>query len=272
MRRIIIVLGTLVLAMSIYAANFAFWARDDVIDEEAFVDAAMTSFTLEGSYNALGEIITSKVIDRYPSLVIIEGTLVSLFTAVAAAEPFTPALEDVSSQVHAVVVDGVRDPITIDLAPYRDLVVSAVGSFSPEFANQIPADVFRTFVVFEADELPDASRATRSSDRFAVAALVVAVTLASVLVLYLRDVGLSLVVLGSALVLGAAATSVIIPLARRSADLVTTSPAYQTLAGNLYDELVSSLAARAWILGAAGLVVFAVGGLISLASRRPASA
>ena len=270
MRRIIIVVGTLVLAMAIYAANFAFWAEDAVIDEEAFVDAAMTSFTREGSYPALGEIITAKVIASYPSLVVIEGTLVSLFASVAAAEPFQPALEDVSSQVHAVIVDGDRAPITIGLAPYRDLVVSSVGAFSPGLAEQIPSDLFTTFVVFESDELPDASRATRSADRFAYAALVIAVGLAAVLILYLRDVGLSLIVLGVSLVMGAAATSIVIPLARRGAGVVTTSPAYQTLAGNLYDELVSSLASRAWILGAAGLIVFAVGGLIRVGTRRNA--
>jgi hypothetical protein len=68
--------------------------------------------------------------------------------------------------------------------------------------------------------------------------------------------------------MGSIATAVLIPGARQLMIVAIDDDAYRTLAVNLYDELLVSLALRSWIVGTVGLVLL-VGALIVRTIKRP---
>jgi hypothetical protein len=263
-----IVVASLLLAMTVYAANFALWADKEVVDSDAFVESAMESFTREGSYRALAEIMTEKVVAKYPSLTLLEPTLLSMFSGLVATSPFEPALEDVSLQIHTAVIGGTPAPIVLDIGEYRDLVVSAVSLVSPSLAERLPDELFSTFQVFDQGELPDVSSAATRAAAFGWISLGMAIVLAVLLMLVLGSAARWLIACGSALVLGALATAAIIPLARASANSAVENIAYRVLGTNLYDSLVTSLAFRTWILGVVGVAFLGIGMVAVISQRR----
>jgi len=263
-----IVVASLLLAMTVYAANFALWADKEVVDSDAFVESAMESFTREGSYRALAEIMTEKVVAKYPSLTLLEPTLLSMFSGLVATSPFEPALEDVSLQIHTAVIGGAPAPIVLDIGEYRDLLVTAVSLVSPSLADQIPEELFSSFRVFDQGELPDVSSAATRAAAFGWISLGMAIVLAVLLMLVLGSARRWLIACGSALVLGALATAAIIPLARASANSTVENAAYRVLGTNLYDSLVESLAFRTWILGVVGVAFLGIGMVAAISQRR----
>jgi hypothetical protein len=270
-RRTIMVVASLLVAMGIYAANFALWANRSVVDEDAFVTSAMHSFSLEGSYEALGVVIADKVVDAYPSLDAMRGILVPLFTSLAATEAFRPALLEVSTQIHADVVGGANLPVTIDIAEYEDTLLAAVSLISPTLAAEVPSELFRTFVVFDAQDVPNVSAPARSASTFALFAAVIAIAAGIVLWLGLRSAGSWFVACGLALLLAAIATAILIPAAGLVSNRLVDNDAYRTLGTNLYGELVRSLTTSTVGIAVVGLVFVGLGWLLLAAKRRAAA-
>lgn len=267
-RRTIIGLATLLLAASSFAAMFGLWAESRVVDREAFVESSLVSFGSPGSDEALGEVMAAKVVDRYPALTLFESVLRVIFSALVATEEFAPALDEVANEVHAAVIGGTGQPIVIDLAVYEDAIIGSVTSLSPELAGLIPAEVFTTFVVFDADEIPDGSAAADVLVAVAWIAVVVAVAMVLLIMLYARDGAVAFAAIGAALVMAALGIGVMVPLGRDIAATSTTSDAYRVLSRNLYDVLVQSLEARAVFVGLTGAAMLVVAIVAWSAQRR----
>ena len=267
-RRTIIGLATLLLAASSFAAMFGLWAESRVVDREAFVESSLVSFGSPGSDEALGEVMAAKVVDRYPALTLFEGVLRVIFAALVATEEFAPALDEVANEVHAAVIGGTGQPIVIDLAVYEDAIIGSVTSLSPELAGLIPAEVFTTFVVFDADEIPDGSAAADVLVAVAWIAVVVAVAMVLLIMLYARDGAVAFAAIGGALVMAALGIGVMVTLGRDIAATSTTSDAYRVLSRNLYDVLVQSLEARAVFVGLTGAAMLVVAVVARSAQRR----
>ncbi len=257
-RRTIIGLAALLLAASSFSAMYGLWAESRVVDREAFVESALVSFGRPGSAAALGEVMAAKVVDRYPSIALFEDVLEAIFSALVSTEEFEPALEDVANEVHASVIGGTGQPIVIDLALYEDAVIGSVTSLSPELSALIPADVFTTFVVFDADEIPDASGAADALIATAWISVVVAVAMVLLIMLYARDGVVAFAAIGGALVVAALSVGAMVVLGREAAAASTTSDAYRVLSRNLYDVLVQSLVARALFVGLTGAAMLVV--------------
>ncbi len=267
-RRTIIGLATLLLAASSFAAMFGLWAESRVVDREAFVESSLASFGMPGSAEALGEVMADKVVDRYPALSLFEGVLSVIFSGLVATEGFAPALDEVANEVHAAVIGGTGQPIVIDLAAYEDAIVGSVTSMSPDLAALIPADVFTTFVVFDAGEIPDGSAAANALVAVAWIAVVVAVSMVLLIMLYARDGVVAFAAIGGALMIAALGIAVMVPLGRSAAGASTTSDAYGVLARNLYDVLVQSLESRALFVGLTGAAMLVVAVVAWSAQRR----
>ena len=137
-------------------------------------------------------------------------------------------------------------------------------------ADRIPDEIFRTFVIFESDELRDVSEPAGTAAIAGWVAVGIVVVLVLMLILFTQRVSVSFLAIGIALVLGALASAVIVPLARETARAATTDDAYRTLGLNLFDELVRSLSLRTWFIGVAGAVMIAVGLIALFAERRRA--
>lgn len=268
MRRSIIVLATIILAGSTFAAAVGLWVDAEIADEDAFVASSLESFSVEGSYEAIGTSMATKVIDAYPSLELLGATLETLFAALVATEPFEPLLADVATQVYEVAVDGSGAPVLIDLAEYRDVVLESLAAISPDLAARVPAGVFTSFELFGAGELPDASLQIDAMTAVGWLAVVVAMAMVVLLVLFLRRGRLALGSIGAALLVGAGSVAVFIPLGRLAAGWTFTNEAYLVLSQNLYDTLVIPLWQRAWIIGGAGLVLVGIAAVGSVTSSR----
>jgi hypothetical protein len=267
-RRSIIVLATIILAGSTFAAAVGLWVDAEIADEDAFVASSLESFSVEGSYEAIGTSMATKVIDAYPSLELLGATLETLFAALVATEPFEPLLADVATQVYEVAVDGSGAPVLIDLAEYRDVVLESLAAISPDLAARVPAGVFTSFELFGAGELPDASLQIDAMTAVGWLAVVVAMAMVVLLVLFLRRGRLALGSIGAALLVGAGSVAVFIPLGRLAAGWTFTNEAYLVLSQNLYDTLVIPLWQRAWIIGGAGLVLVGIAAVGSVTSSR----
>lgn len=259
MRRMTIVLSTMLLAVSAYTATFGLWVADDVADESAFVEAALISFGREGSDDALGTIVASKVVERFPALTLLGGGLSTLFSVLITTDAFLPLRVDVSEQIHGVVFEGVDAAVVIDLAEYRDEVLGSVAAISPELAERIPEGAFSTFVIYDPGELPDASGAVTVLGTLAWLSLVLALALVAVLVLVERDATVFLVAIGVALGIVALALGVIVIVARSLVGDAAPNDSYVVLGRNLYDVLVEPLVRRAVVMGAIGGVMIVVG-------------
>ena len=268
MRRYIIVLAATILAGSTFAAAVGLWVDAEVVDEDAFIASSLESFAVEGSYDAIGASMAAKVIDAYPSLGLLQATLETLFAALVATEPFEPLLVDVATQVYEVAVDGSGNPIVIDLAEYRDVVLASLAAIAPDLAARVPPGVFTSFELFTADELPDASFQIDAMTTVGWIAVVVAMAMVVLLVMFLRRGRLALGSIGTALLVGAGAVAVFIPLGRLAAGRTFTNEAYLVLSQNLYDTLVIPLWQRAWIVAGAGLVLVGVAVIGSLTRSR----
>ena len=203
MRRYIIVLAATILAGSTFAAAVGLWVDAEVVDEDAFIASSLESFAVEGSYDAIGASMAAKVIDAYPSLGLLQATLETLFAALVATEPFEPLLVDVATQVYEVAVDGSGNPIVIDLAEYRDVVLASLAAIAPDLAARVPPGVFTSFELFTADELPDASFQIDAMTTVGWIAVVVAMAMVVLLVMFLRRGRLALGSIGTALLVGA---------------------------------------------------------------------
>lgn len=258
MRRMTIVLATMLLAVSSYVATFGLWAAADVADRESFVDSALVSFQREGSDDALGELVAGKVIERFPALGLLQGPLSSLFSALITTEAFRPARVDVSEQIHAVVIEGADGPVLIDLADYRDDVLASVQAISPDLADQIPDGAFSTFTIYDAGELPDASGAIGVVTTLGWLSLVLVLGLVGLLVLSQRNASVFLRAIGTGLAVAAAALFLIALVAGRYVGTAAPSDAYAVLGRNLYEVLVSPLRSRAVVIGVIGAVMLAV--------------
>jgi len=267
-RRSIIVLAVAILAGSTFAAAVGLWADAEIADEEAFVASSLESFAVEGSYGAIGASMAAKVIDAYPSLGLLEATLETLFAALVATEPFEPLLVDVATQVYEVAVDGSGEPVLIDLAEYRDVVLESLAAISPDLAARVPAGVFTSFELFASGELPDASFQIDAMTTVGWLSVIVAMAMVVLLVLFLRRGRLALGSIGTALLVGAGAVAVFIPLGRLAAGWTFSNEAYLVLSQNLYDTLVIPLWQRAWIIGGAGLVLIGVAVIGSVTSSQ----
>lgn len=268
MRRITIVLATMLLAVTAYAATFGLWAAAEVADEDSFVESAIASFDRPGSDDALGEVVAIKVVERFPALSLFGGTLSSLFSALVTTDAFLPARADVSRQVYATMFEDASRPVVIDLADYREEVLESVAAIAPNLVELIPDAAFGTFVIFEAHELPDVSRAAGSMATLGWGALIVSLLIVSLLVLVPRDPAVSLLAIGIALMVVAAALWAIVTIASGYVGDAAPSQAYSVLAKNLYHVLVEPLVTRVRVIGVAGIVMTALGVTLGLRSGR----
>ncbi|MGI9585923.1 MAG: hypothetical protein ACR2N7_10075 [Acidimicrobiia bacterium] len=267
MQRTVAVIASILLAMTVYVANFGYWVSDAAIDTDNFVESAMTAFDADGSHEAIATIVAEQAVEQYPVLLLFEAGLVNLFTSLLATGTFDVALELAAVDIHTRILAGDQSAIVVDLEQYRDTILGTIEGLSPELAARIPAGLFFTFELLEAGVLPDVSDEADRIVSVARLALVAALALALLLALYLRKPSRILTAIGAALLMASVATAILVPGARRLMQIAIDDAAYKTLATNLYDELLVSLALRSWILGTIGIVLLGAGLVIRLMNR-----
>ncbi len=271
MRRTLIAVITLLLAMSVYAVIFGSWMATEIVDRTSFVESALESFERDGSYEAIGSIVARRIVEEYPAAGILEETLRPLLTTLLATEPFRPLLETVAVDIHVRLLDGVTTAVVVDLAAYEEVIVRAVEVIAPGLVDLFPDDVFRSYVLFDAGEVPDIRAEVDVLRAVLWIGVVAIVVLGVILVSVARSRSTVLIAAGLALLLAAGAAVVLTPLGRSYPDAIS-NPDYSVLASNMYDTVTISLIQRSMLVGAVGAAILVVGLTLRLRRRGDTSA
>ena len=254
MKRAIIILSTIVLGAALHGVTLGLWANS-IEDETVFVEAAMESFTLDGSYEAIASILTEEIIERFPQAEGIEAPLNALLASFVASPPFEDALEDLSRQVHASAVLGEGEPVTIDLAAYQELILSSVAVFSPGLAEQLPDDLFTVYTVIEAEDVRDLSDEVASTKRIGWIALATVIVAAGIILVFADSWTVRLTAIAFGLLLGVALTWLLAPSIESRFAVEVTDERFEVLTANLGSVLIDGLTGRTIPLAIAALVV-----------------
>lgn len=268
MRRALIAVITLLLAMFTFTLLFGSWMRHSVVDRDAFVASATDSFTREGSYEAIGVTVAERVADEYAVFGILGDDLAPIFADLFATEPFAPMLEGVVIDIHARLIDGDRGPVLVDLSSYEDVILATLSAISPGLIDLLPASFFRSYVLFEAGAVPDIALQADAIAAASWVALPALGILVLMLVLVARSATTVTVSLGIALVLAALAGLAFIPWGWVTLDITIQDPEYLILARNMFDVMTGALVHRAVAVGIAGATVLLLG-VVGFVRRRP---
>ncbi len=274
MRRPLILLSVVILAVALLAANVAWWMDSEVLDNDAFVESAVVVLNQPTSRDAIATIVVDRLIEEVQVLVVVDDLLVSVFSRLLGTPQLQDVLVLVSQDLHQRMVSGETGPIIIDLEPYREVLLGPVEAISPELASRVPGSWFRAVEVLEEGVIPDLSAIGEKGRTAAIAAVAIAVSLIVLIVaaaerwwVRLGAIGTSFLVAGglSAMALSAGAETVV---------AVNPGTPRAVLVANLYTELTTSATKRSLelvIIGAVLVVAALVVLTIDVASRRTTS-
>ena len=268
MKRLIVVVATLLLGASVYAVVFGLWYGRNVVDENAFTEHALTSFTLDGSYEALGVIVADKVVDEYPGLALFGSSLSTLFGVLLSTPPFEPALEELARDIHDRLLEDVGGPVVVDLDAYRQEVVDGLNALAPGVVDLVPDDAFREYTLFEESDIPELARETARARTFAIAAAVVGALAATSIVVMATSVGEVFVAFGVAMFAAGGAIWLLTPASREALRVAIQDDAYRVVALNLFDTITSSVDALVLVLVVVGSILAVGGGVLLVMQRR----
>lgn len=259
MRRTIIVVTTVLLAVSVHLATVGFWMRSEVVRGDAFTATALESFTLPGSHEAIGEIVADKVVEEYPVLTFVRSNLASLLGSMLATDPFEPVLVVIAEDVHDRLYGGVHAAVIIDLGEYEGVILESLEASAPGLVSLLPSGVFRQYTLFDADEIPDLAADADRIWAVTVFSVISAVAAMALLVVMARPWTTSVIAIGIALMLASLVTLVVKPLASGVMRVTIADEAYRVLAVNFFEVSSQSLMVSSGVIGAVGLVLASVG-------------
>ena len=268
MRRLTIVLATLLLALMLYVVNMGVWVNRNIVDTETFVETTVSSLQTESSRIAVAEIIVEELATDRPIVLLLEQALVDLFAAILGTQEFEVVLVNVGELLHARIIDGGDEAIESDLTSIEEQVRAPLRLIAPELDALIPSDFFDSVAIIDAEKLPDASPYVAIANLTTAAAAVVALALGFLIVSLSVPRTFSIVMIGTAIAAAAFSTSWLVPGGRNLSIGIADDPDVEILIANLYDALAVSLKSQSRLLAAAGIAIIMVGIVVSEFGRR----
>ena len=268
MRRLTIVLATLLLALMLYVVNMGVWVNRNIVDTETFVETTVSSLQTESSRIAVAEIIVEELATDRPIVLLLEQALVDLFAAILGTQEFEVVLVNVGELLHARIIDGGDEAIESDLTSIEEQVRAPLRLIAPELDALIPSDFFDSVAIIDAEKLPDASPYVAIANLTTAAAAVVALALGFLIVSLSVPRTFSIVMIGTAIAAAAFSTSWLVPGGRNLSIGIADDPDVEILIANLYDALAVSLNSQSRLLAAAGIAIIMVGIVVSEFGRR----
>jgi uncharacterized membrane protein HdeD (DUF308 family) len=135
---VLVVLG----AVLLFAGTIAFYAREEIIDREAFADRAVHALEDDGLRNLVGRELVVNLIDRGSTdLVAARPLLESVVEAVIQTEPFRRIFRAAAIETNRVFFQRERKNALFDLGDAAQVVQFALRSVSPKVAKEIPEDL-----------------------------------------------------------------------------------------------------------------------------------
>ena len=268
MKRVVVVVASLLLGVCVYVSVFGVWYGRNVVDQDAFTEHALASFEREGSYAALGEIVADKVIAEYPGLALFGSSLATLFGALLATPPFQDALEELARDMHERLLEETRAPVVVDLERYRDEVVGGFNAFAPGLMELVPDDAFREYTLFDEGAVPGVADETERLRTYTVGAVIVGALAAVSIAVAAASMGERFVAFGFSLLAAGGAILVLTPMTRETLRVAVPDEADREVVLNLFDTITESVPTLATVLVVAGLGLLIAGGVLLLRRRR----
>ena len=268
MRRTIVVLASVSLAIALYFANVAWWLESEILDQESFVTTAVEAMEHDATREAASAIIVDTLADEFPLLQLLDSALVGLFSDLLESDVIHPLIVATSSDVHRRIVEGDQSALVIDLDPYRELLLAPLESLSPQLAASVPDDWFRSVEVLDEGDLPDLSAYAEHTTRAAIIATLASVGLVATLFVVSKRWYSAFVAVGAALALAGGFSALLGPGARFTAALFVDDEPSTVLLTGVLGAFTQSLTARSLAILAAGALLLVAGLLGWLIDRQ----
>ncbi len=274
MRRPLILLSVVILAVALLVANVAWWMDSEVLDNDAFVESAVVALNQPTSRDAIATIVVDRLVEEVQVLVVVDDLLVSVFSRLLGTPELQDVLVLVSQDLHQRMVSGETGPIIIDLEPYREVLLGPVEAISPELASRVPGSWFRAVEVLEGGVIPDLSAIAEKGRTAAIAAAAVAVALIVLIVVVAERWWVRLGAIGTSFLVAGGLSAVAISAGVETVVAVNPGTPRAVLVANLSTELAASVTKRSLdlvVIGAVLVVAALVMLAIGVTSKRIAS-
>jgi len=258
MRRPLILLSAVLLAVALYVANVAWWMNSEVLDEDAFVETAVVVLNQPSSRDTMARIVVERLVEEIPLLLLVDDVLVNVFAELLGTEQLQNALVLVSEELHQRMVSGETGPIVIDLEPYRGVLLSPIEAIAPELAELVPESWFSSVEVLEGGVIPDLSTIAEKAPPVAIAAFIVAGALGALIVAVAERWMVRLAAVGASFLVAGGLSASTVPAGTTTVAAVVADTSREVLVANLYGELTSTLTARSLVLILVGVAMIAV--------------
>ena len=256
---VLVILGAIVLL----AGALAFYAREQIIDREAFADRAVTALDDDGLRLVVGREIVTYIVDRGAADLAAARPLVeSVVGSLMQTDPFRRVFRAAARETNKVFFDRQAENALFDLGDAAEIVDFGLRSVSPKLAAELPSDLKPDLVTLRRREFAGATLAVADDIRvlgLVLPLLSIILFAGAIVVAPDRRVG----VLRTGVAVGAAGALIAIALlvlrARtlagvRGEDEVTDEEVRNAVAG-LLDAFIGDLFLWALLLALLGLTV-----------------
>src|ERR671922_2518572 len=258
---VLIVLG----AVLLFTGTIAFYAREQVIDREAFADRALEALDDDGLRRLVGREIVVNAIERGSAdLVAARPLLESVVDTVIQTEPFRRVFRAAALETNRIFFVRGKENALFDLGDAAQVVQFALRSVSPKVAKQLPDDLKPQLLTLQRREFAGATLSAADAVRplgIVLPLLALLTFAAAVVVSPDRRIGVLRIGVATGVVGAVLAGALLILRARVLAgvigeDEVTDQEARDAVRG-LLDAYVGDLVSWALLLALLGLVVAA---------------
>ena len=154
---ILIVLG----AVLLFAGTLTFYAREQVIDREAFADRALEALDDDGLRHLVSREIVVNAIERGSTdLVAARPLIESVVDTVSQTGPFRRVFRTAALEANRIFFVREKQNVLFDLGDTAEVLQFALRSVSPNLAKQLPEDIKPTLLTLRRREFAGATLAT----------------------------------------------------------------------------------------------------------------
>src|SRR5919108_4324872 len=151
---VLIVLG----AVLLFTGTIAFYAREQVIDREAFADRALEALDDDGLRRLVGREIVVNAIERGSAdLVAARPLLESVVDTVIQTEPFRRVFRQAALETNRIFFVRGKENALFDLGDAAQVVQFALRSVSPKVAKELPQDLKPQLLTLQRREFAGAT-------------------------------------------------------------------------------------------------------------------
>ena len=256
---VLVVLG----AVLLFAGVIALYAREEIIDREAFADRAVAALDDDGLRHLVSREIVVNLVDRGSTdLVAARPLLESVVDAVVQTQPFRQVFRRAALETNKVFFVREKSDALVNLGDAAKVVGFAVQSVSPKLARDIPDDIDPDVFDLDRDEFAGETLAIADQLRLFGLLLPIAAVLLFVAAIALgpdRRVAVLRVGVGVAAAGTLLAVTLLILKARVIAGVVgedeVTDQEVRDAASGLIDAYLGDLVGWGLLLGLLGVVL-----------------